>query len=45
MVYVVRDDRIERRMVKSGPSFGDNIEILSGLSQGDVILISPVKED
>jgi RND family efflux transporter MFP subunit len=45
MVYVVKDNRVERRMVKSGPSFGKKIEILSGLSQGDVILISPIKED
>jgi membrane fusion protein (multidrug efflux system) len=45
MVYVVKNNRIERRMVKSGPSFGNNLEILSGLSQGDVILISPIQED
>jgi membrane fusion protein (multidrug efflux system) len=45
MVSVVKNDRIERRMVKSGPSFGKNLEILSGLSQGDVILVSPARED
>ena len=45
MVYVVRNNRIERRMVKSGPAFGKNLEILSGLSKGDVILVSPIQED
>jgi RND family efflux transporter MFP subunit len=45
MVYVVKNDRIEKRMVKSGPAYGDAIEILSGLSQGDVILVSPLEED
>ena len=45
MVHLVQDNRVVRRMVKSGPSFGKMIEILSGLSQGDVILIFPLKED
>jgi RND family efflux transporter MFP subunit len=45
MVYLVQDNRVVRRMVKSGSSFGKKIEILSGLSQGDVILIFPLKED
>mgnify|MGYP003572794091 CR=1 FL=1 len=45
MVHLVQEDRVVRRMVKSGPSFGEKIEILSGLSQGDVILIFPLKED
>jgi RND family efflux transporter MFP subunit len=45
MVYVVKNDRMERRMVKSGPSFGKNLEILSGLSQGDLILIPPAQEE
>ena len=45
MVHLVQDNRVVRRMVKSGPSFGKKIEILSGLAQGDVILISPLKEN
>jgi RND family efflux transporter MFP subunit len=45
MVHLVQDNRVVRRMVKSGPSFGKMIEILSGLSQGDVILIFPLKEN
>jgi Cu(I)/Ag(I) efflux system membrane fusion protein len=45
MVHLVQDNRVVRRMVKSGPSFGKKIEILSGLSQGDVILLFPLKEN
>jgi len=45
MVHLVQDNRVVRRMVKSGPSFGKKVEILSGLSQGDIILVSPLKED
>ena len=30
-------------LVKTGPLFGDRVEILSGLSAGDTILIQPVK--
>ena len=44
MVNVVQNDRVLRRMVKTGPSFGEQVEILSGLSAGDVILVSPLKE-
>jgi len=45
MVHLIQENRVVRRMVKSGPSFGEKIEILSGLSQGDIILISPLKEN
>ena len=45
MVHLVQDNRVVRRMVKSGPSFGKKIEILSGLAQGDVILMFPLKEN
>lgn len=45
MVHLVQDKRVVRRMVKSGPSFGKKIEILSGLTQGDIILIFPLKEN
>jgi RND family efflux transporter MFP subunit len=45
MVHVVNNNRVEKRMVKSGPVYGDAVEVLSGLSQGDVILLSPMEED
>ncbi len=44
MVHLVQEKRVVRRMVKTGPAFGDKVEILSGLSPGDVILINPLKE-
>jgi RND family efflux transporter MFP subunit len=44
MVNVVQNDRVLRRMVKTGPSFGKLVEILSGLQAGEVILVSPLKE-
>ena len=44
MVNVVQNDRVLRRMVKTGPSYGNLVEILSGLSAGEVILVSPLKE-
>ena len=44
MVNVVQNDRVLRRMVKTGPSYGKLVEILSGLSAGEVILVSPLKE-
>jgi len=44
MVHLVKDQRVVRQMVKTGPAFGRKVEILSGLSQGDVILVSPLKE-
>ena len=43
MVQVVRGDRVIRRLVKTGPRLGDAVEILSGLSDGDVILTEPIK--
>jgi len=44
MVNVIQNDRVLRRMVKTGPSFGELVEILSGLSAGEVILVSQLKE-
>ena len=35
-----RDGKAERREVKLGDMFGDRIEILDGLDEGDVIIIS-----
>ena len=43
-VQVVRDGLAFRRLVKTGPARGDQIEILSGLRAGDVILATPVQE-
>jgi len=45
MVHLVQGERVVRQMVKTGPVFGKKVEILSGLSQGDVILVYPLKEN
>ncbi len=44
IVQVASDQRVLRRMVKTGPMHNQQIEILSGLKQGDKILVTPVKE-
>ena len=40
-VFVVRSDRsVEYRLVRTGQTFGDQIEILSGLDQGEKVAVS-----
>ena len=39
IVFVVRDERVERRAVKVGAVEGDRTEILSGLSVGDRVVV------
>jgi RND family efflux transporter MFP subunit len=39
VVFVIRADRVERRAVKVGTAEGDQIEVLSGLSAGDKVVI------
>jgi RND family efflux transporter MFP subunit len=39
VVFVVRDDRVERRAVQVGNEDGDQVEVLSGLSSGDRIVV------
>lgn len=39
-VYVAEDGKAEKRDVTLGDMFGDNIEILSGLAEGEKIIIS-----
>lgn len=45
MVQVVKDRRAIRRAVRTGPKQGDTVEVLAGLSAGDVVLLNPVKEN
>ncbi|MBW1829905.1 MAG: efflux RND transporter periplasmic adaptor subunit, partial [Deltaproteobacteria bacterium] len=45
IVQIIQQERVIRRMVKTGPLYGDRIEILSGLRDGDEILMIPVKGD
>jgi RND family efflux transporter MFP subunit len=39
VVFVVRDDRVERRAVKVGSAESDQIEVLSGLTAGDRVVV------
>jgi RND family efflux transporter MFP subunit len=43
MAQVVQGSRVVRHMVKTGAVKGDQVEVLSGLDDGDKILVNPVK--
>ena len=38
VVFVVRDDRVERRAVRTGNENGDKVEVLSGVSAGERVV-------
>ncbi|MEI7435970.1 MAG: efflux RND transporter periplasmic adaptor subunit [bacterium] len=42
---VVQGERAIRRAIKTGPRHKDSVEVLSGLSSGEIVLLSPVQED
>jgi RND family efflux transporter MFP subunit len=42
VVFVVRENRAERRAVTTGPADGDQIEIVSGLNAGERIVVEGV---
>jgi HlyD family secretion protein len=39
VVFVVRQDRVERRAVKVGAAQGDQVEIVSGVNSGDRVVV------
>ena len=39
VVFVVRDDRVERRAVALGATVGDRVEIVSGLRDGEQVVV------
>jgi hypothetical protein len=43
-VFVVVNDRIDRRAIKTGGSDGDRVEALAGISAGERVVISPPAE-
>jgi len=43
MVQIIKGKRVLRRLIKSGQAYGDKLEVLSGLSDGNVILVEPIK--
>jgi multidrug efflux pump subunit AcrA (membrane-fusion protein) len=38
--YVVEDDRAKERLVKLGNKYGDEMEILEGIKEGDKVVIA-----
>lgn len=40
-VFIVRQDTVERRAIQTGGTDGDRLEVVSGLSAGDRIVVSP----
>lgn len=42
-VQVVRDNRLVKRAVRTGPRYAGELEILSGLNDGDVLMAEPLK--
>ena len=44
-VQVAQNGRALRRLVKTGPSQGGRVEILSGLSAGESVVINPIREN
>ncbi|MGI9238251.1 MAG: efflux RND transporter periplasmic adaptor subunit [Woeseiaceae bacterium] len=41
-VYVAKDDRVALRQVRLGRKYGESIEVLAGLSEGEVVAAEPV---
>lgn len=41
IVFVVRNDRVERMAITVGGNDGDRLEVLSGLSGGDRVVVTP----
>ncbi len=44
LVQIVVDGRAIRRVVRTGVTQGNQVEILAGLADGEVVLLEPVKE-
>jgi multidrug efflux pump subunit AcrA (membrane-fusion protein) len=39
VLFVVREDRVERRAVRTGDESGDTVEVLSGVSPGEQVVV------
>ena len=39
IVFVLHDDRVERRAIGAGPALGDQVEVLSGVSAGERVVV------
>ena len=45
LLQVVKDGRAVRRAVRTGQMHGANVEVLSGLDAGEVVLVNPLQEN
>ena len=43
-VFVVQNDRVDRRAITTGGADGDRIEVLAGVNAGDRVVVSPPAE-
>ena len=43
-VFLVRQDAVERRAIKTGGTDGDRLEVVAGLKGGDQVVVSPPPE-
>lgn len=43
-VFVVLNDRVDRRAIRTGGTDGDRLEVVAGLSAGDRVVVSPPPE-
>ena len=43
-VFVVKQDTVERRAVRTGGTDGDRLEVLAGLAAGDRVVLSPPQD-
>jgi RND family efflux transporter MFP subunit len=41
VVFVVKEDRVERRAISAGNENGDQVEVLSGVSAGERVVLEP----
>ena len=44
IVWVVREDSVERRAVRLGATRGDETEVLAGINAGEVVVLRPVAQ-
>jgi RND family efflux transporter MFP subunit len=42
-VYVFADDAVRLRQIRVGANFGDQVEVLAGLNEGETIALDPVQ--
>jgi len=43
-VFLVRQNAVERRAIKTGGTDGDRLEVVAGLKGGDQVVVSPPAE-